>query len=198
MRPTLRPTVLLAFAILLAGACRSRPADTPTPADTATATADADRARRDSLAREEEARRRREGDERLARDAAAREAAERVRALMTAPVYFAFDQSDLDAEARRTLDAKLVELDREAAIRLAITGHTDERGSDEYNMALGMRRAAAARRYLTQRGVAEDRLEIDSRGEEQGTCDESTEACWSQNRRAAFAITAGGPVATRE
>src|SRR5690606_32545913 len=98
--------------------------------------------------------------ERAAREAAAREAAERerriaeARATLLAPVYFDFDQSELTEQARATLDAKIPILTANPSIRLRITGHTDERGSDEYNLALGQRRAASVARYLAQFGIS--------------------------------------------
>jgi peptidoglycan-associated lipoprotein len=107
-----------------------------------------------------------------------------------APIQFAFDRSDLTLDARSALDAKLEVLRADPAIRLRIDGHADERGSSEYNLALGMRRAAAARRYLVQREIAPDRIEITSLGEERPVCETSAEWCWRINRRDDFAVTA--------
>jgi peptidoglycan-associated lipoprotein len=76
-------------------------------------------------------------------------------------------------------------------IRLRISGHADSRGSDEYNLALGQRRASAAKRYLTDRGIDAGRIDVTSRGEESPTCTEESEGCWSQNRRGEFEIVAG-------
>jgi peptidoglycan-associated lipoprotein len=73
-------------------------------------------------------------------------------------IYFDFDRSDLTGEARSALAAKLAVLLANPEMRIQIVGHADERGSDEYNNALGQARAAAAKRYLTQRGVAADRI----------------------------------------
>ena len=78
------------------------------------------------------------------------------------------------------------------ALTIRIAGHTDSRGSGEYNLQLGQRRAAAARDYLTARGVAASRIELVSYGEERPVCQTMDEGCWSQNRRAEFEITAGG------
>ncbi|MFM8780978.1 MAG: OmpA family protein, partial [Gemmatimonadota bacterium] len=78
------------------------------------------------------------------------------------------------------------------SIRIRVAGHTDERGSDEYNIALGMRRAAAAKRYLVDLGIAESRIAVVSFGEERPLNTESTEAAWAQNRRDEFEIVAGG------
>jgi peptidoglycan-associated lipoprotein len=78
-------------------------------------------------------------------------------------------------------------------MRIRIEGNADERGSDEYNLALGQRRAASAKRYLTERGIAGDRFDLVTYGEEQPVCTEHNETCWQQNRRADFRIvTIGG------
>jgi peptidoglycan-associated lipoprotein len=184
-----RLVVLLLLTTTTTAACRrNRPAPaTPTPV-VETTDADAERARREAAAREAA----RAEEERLR---AEREAAERARAAaratLEATVYFGFDRYDLDAAARETLDAKLAVIQANPDLRIRIAGHTDEQGSDEYNLALGQRRAAAAKRYLTQRGVAGGRIEIASMGEEQPTCSESTESCWSRNRRDEFTVTVG-------
>jgi peptidoglycan-associated lipoprotein len=185
-----RLVVLLLLATTTATACRrNRPAATTPAPVVQTNDADADRARRDAEAREAAAR---AEEERLR---AEREAAERARAAaraaLEATVYFGFDRYDLDAAARETLDAKLPVMQSNPALRIRVAGHTDEQGSDEYNLALGQRRAAAAKRYLTQRGISGDRIEIVSMGEEQPTCSESTESCWSRNRRDEFTVTVG-------
>jgi len=78
-------------------------------------------------------------------------------------------------------------------VAIRISGHADERGSSEYNLALGQRRAAAAKRYLVERGVAESRVETTSFGEERPACTSADESCYAQNRRDEFEITAGGP-----
>jgi peptidoglycan-associated lipoprotein len=110
-------------------------------------------------------------------------------AVADARVYFDFDRSDLTAHARAVLAVKLRVLLESRDMHILITGHADERGSDEYNLALGLARAAAAKRYLTQRGVAGDRVAIVSMGEEQPACREPNESCWWQNRRDEFRIT---------
>jgi peptidoglycan-associated lipoprotein len=89
------------------------------------------------------------------------------------------------------LDRKAGVLGANRPIRIRIEGNTDERGSDEYNLALGMRRAAAAKLYLTQRGVDAARIETVSYGEERPVCQEHDESCWAKNRRAEFAVLAG-------
>ena len=126
------------------------------------------------------------------KDAKAR--ADAVRALtatLTATVYFDYDRSDITDDTRTKLDAKVPILTQNAAVKIRIAGHTDSRGSDEYNLALGQRRAAAAKRYLTDRGIDGSRIEIVSFGEERPTCSDESDTCFSSNRRDEFEITAG-------
>jgi peptidoglycan-associated lipoprotein len=127
-------------------------------------------------------------DDRAAREAAAAAEMERIRALLAAPVYFNYDQSELDTETRTTLDAKVPALRADPTLRLRIEGHADDRGSDEYNLALGMRRATAVRDYLKRQDIAESRLDVVSLGEERPTCQDAAESCWKLNRRAEFVI----------
>ena len=114
---------------------------------------------------------------------------------MTATIYFEFDRSDLTAAARSALDAKLEIMNANPGMRIRVVGHTDERGADEYNVALGQRRAAMAKRYLTDRGVAGERIEMVSFGEERPAAEGNGESAWSQNRRDEFEITAGEEIA---
>lgn len=127
-----------------------------------------------------------------ARDAEAKRAAiAAATAALTAAVYFDYDRSDITDDARAKLDAKVPVLTQNTGVRIRIAGHTDSRGSDEYNLALGQRRAAAAKRYLTDRGIDGSRIEIVSFGEERPTCTDEAEDCWSRNRRDEFEITGG-------
>jgi peptidoglycan-associated lipoprotein len=188
--------LLLLVAALTAGtaACRPQaiePAVPPVAADSqATATVDSTaildsiaRARR--LAEEEEARRNAaSGPDREGRMAGAR-------AALLAPVYFEYNQAELAEDARMTLEAKVPVLVANPAIRLRIGGHTDSRGSDEFNMTLGQRRAAMVREFLTARGVDASRLDIISFGEEMPAVPGDNEGAWAQNRRAEFEIIAG-------
>src|SRR3954467_8516274 len=113
---------------------------------------------------------------------------------ITAPIYFDFDKSTIRPDAAATLDAKLPWLQANPGMRIRIEGNADERGSDEYNLALGQRRAASAKRYLVDHGIAADRFDLVSYGEERPVCTEHNEACWQQNRRDDFRIvTIGGP-----
>jgi peptidoglycan-associated lipoprotein len=116
----------------------------------------------------------------------------RMRTTLEQVVYFQLDQSELDASARALLDAKAEILRGDTNYLLRVEGHADERGSDEYNVALAMRRANAVKRYLADRGIPADRLETISFGEERPTCSDANESCWSKNRRAEFAVRGGG------
>ena len=106
-------------------------------------------------------------------------------------VYFDFDSNVVKDEYQGTVQAHSRYLGDKRDLRIRIEGNTDERGSREYNLALGQRRAAAARRWLTQRGIAEERIELVAFGEERPTCTTSDESCWALNRRDAFEITVG-------
>jgi|TARA_R110001599_G_scaffold86669_1_gene232196 peptidoglycan-associated lipoprotein len=96
--------------------------------------------------------------------------------------YFELDSADLKPEAMRALDVHAKDL-RAAGNRVVLEGHTDERGSREYNMALGERRAAAVQRYLAGQGVSPSQLELVSYGEEKPAAMGSGEEAWAQNRR---------------
>lgn len=123
-----------------------------------------------------------------ARRAAEEERARRERAMtsLQQQIYFAFDKSDLEQEARDRLQAKAQVLRDYPEIRVRIEGHCDERGTVEYNLALGERRANAAREYLIDLGIDPDRLTTVSYGEERPAVDGHNEAAWAQNRRDEF------------
>lgn len=103
-------------------------------------------------------------------------------------VFFALDSYSLDEASRRTLDAQAAWLARNAAVRVTIEGHADERGTREYNLALGDRRANAARDYLQSRGVAAARMQTISWGKERPAVEGHDESAWSQNRRAVTVV----------
>ena len=107
-----------------------------------------------------------------------------------AHVGFAYDSYALDEAARAALETNAAWLRRWSSTRITIEGHADSRGTNEYNLALGDRRAAAAREYLVSLGIAADRIAAVSRGEEDPFCREENESCWAQNRRGYFVITA--------
>ncbi|MBP2647577.1 MAG: hypothetical protein H6Q77_1201 [Gemmatimonadetes bacterium] len=157
-----------------APAPESKPAETPAPAPAAPAPAPAPT---DDAA------------------AAARMAAERTRALtadLTAMIHFDFDRSDIMPEDRANLDRKAAILAANPAARIQIAGNCDDRGSDEYNLALGNRRAVAAKQYLVSKGIDGGRIETVSFGEERPVVQGETEAAWAQNRNDQFTLTAGG------
>ncbi|MDX8389830.1 MAG: peptidoglycan-associated lipoprotein Pal [Mariprofundaceae bacterium] len=99
-------------------------------------------------------------------------------------VYFAFDSAELDSSAQATLDAYARWLKSNAHAKITIEGNCDERGSREYNLALGQQRANSVRHYLTDRGVAAGNVDTVSFGEERAVCQGTGEACWAQNRHA--------------
>ncbi len=207
-------------SIALTGACHSSPpAPTPPPQPTAAEIAmhkhvqdslDAvTQATADSLAqaRQAELAMRAHADSveqaRVAAETAARDAAALIAEQNTAlrtelgvMVHFAVAQSKITDDDRAALDRKVAILTANPTVRLQITGATDERGSDQYNQALGKRRAAAVRKYLIEKGIDVARLDEVSGGEKSPIDSGNNEAAWSQNRRAEFAIVAGdGPLA---
>lgn len=105
-------------------------------------------------------------------------------------VFFDFDQWNVRDDARSALQENAEWLRRWPSTRTTIEGHGDSRGTSEYNLALGSRRAQAVRDYLVTLGVSPERLLVVSKGEEAPFCENDTEDCWQENRRAHFVITA--------
>ena len=101
-------------------------------------------------------------------------------------IYFEFDQFTLDAAARQTLSKNADYLKANGGVQVVVEGHCDERGSDEYNLALGESRALAAKEYLVSLGISANRLSVISYGEEKPAVSGSTEEAWAKNRRAEF------------
>ncbi len=198
MRLTL-PLTLGMAAIVVAAACGGGQPDVavgPDPDSLAReqarrdSIAAAERARQDSIRRAEEERMRGAREDSVN---AARAAGEAVRAMVAQRVHFDFDMSNIrPGEDTRVLEQKLAILQANPALRIEIVGHCDERGSDEYNLALGNRRALSAKRFLTDRGIDPGRVTTASMGEEQPVDPASNEAAWALNRRDEFRITAGG------
>ena len=203
MRHTL-PISAGLVVIAVAAACGGGPPPPPPgpdPDSLAAAQAEAERVRdsiaqaqavRDSVALAE--RQRIAAETRRNEEAAERVRAEtnRVREMLGRRVQFEFDRSDIRPDDAAVLDQKLAILQRNPDLRIQITGHCDERGSDEYNIALGTRRALSAKRYLTDRGIAETRIMTSSMGEERPLAMGSDETAWAQNRRDEFSIISGG------
>ncbi|UCF42184.1 MAG: OmpA family protein [Gemmatimonadota bacterium] len=138
----------------------------------------------------EEQRIRREREEAARRE---RAITAEVAAMLANVINFDFDKSNIrPGTDTEMLQQKLAVLQANPEVMVQITGHCDERGSDEYNMALGMRRALSAKKWLTDRGIAENRISVRSMGEEMPVDSRSNEEAWAKNRRDEFSITAGG------
>jgi peptidoglycan-associated lipoprotein len=105
-------------------------------------------------------------------------------------VTFAYDKSDLSDAARASIQKNADWMKKWTSTRVTVEGHADARGTSEYNLALGERRATSVRDYLVSLGVDTARVVTVSLGEEQPLCREETEACFAQNRRGHFVITA--------
>jgi peptidoglycan-associated lipoprotein len=107
-------------------------------------------------------------------------------------VFFDYDQSDIRADAQAALRRKVPILQANPQVRIRVEGHADERGSTEYNIALGTRRAQSVVTYLSGFGVPQSAFTILSYGEDRPVAQGSTEEAWARNRRAEFVITEGG------
>lgn len=105
-------------------------------------------------------------------------------------VFFGLDDANISEEGRAALAKNLEWLKKWSTTKVSVEGHCDNRGTPEYNLALGDRRSAAVKSYLVSLGLPADRLTTISKGEEQPFCKEDTEACWQQNRRGHFIVTA--------
>ena len=105
-------------------------------------------------------------------------------------VYFDFDKYDIRPADARTLDANAAYLKSNPNSLILIEGHCDERGTNEYNLALGERRAKSTMNYLVSQGVQASRITIISYGEERPACSQKSEECWAKNRRAHFLVKA--------
>jgi peptidoglycan-associated lipoprotein len=103
-------------------------------------------------------------------------------------IFFNYDKYDVSTEAQVTLASDAKYLMSHSTAKILIGGYCDERGSNEYNLALGQNRADSAKKYLIDAGVAASRIRIISYGKEKPFCTESTEACWQKNRRAGFSL----------
>ena len=107
-------------------------------------------------------------------------------------VFYYFDKFNLKPEAQRSLERQAAWLKRYPNIRVLVAGNCDERGTREYNLALGERRANAAKNFLVSQGIAADRIRTISYGKERPTALGSNEAAWSQNRNAITSVVSGG------
>ena len=189
----MRTALSLIVVAALAAACSHAPppaAPAPAAPDSLALQAQS-RARQDSIARAEAARA--EADRLAAQhradsiaEAERRNAA--ARATLDSLVHFDFNQAQLRAADIALMDEKLALLRKNPSARIRITGNCDERGSDEYNLALGNRRAIAARQYLVDRGIDPSRIETTSVGEERPVDPGHTEDAWARNRNDQFTL----------
>jgi peptidoglycan-associated lipoprotein len=108
-------------------------------------------------------------------------------------VFFDFDRYDLRADAREVLKNNAGWLKANASARVEIEGHADERGTNEYNLALGAKRAQSAKDYLVTLGISKERLSTISYGEELPVCKDNNEGCWQKNRRDRFVVISARP-----
>jgi len=103
-------------------------------------------------------------------------------------IHFEFDKYDLDKRSKGILKQNADFLKQHPSVKVEIQGHCDERGTNNYNLALGQRRAASTKRYMSSLGIPENRLHVISYGEEKPFCNESSDSCWWRNRRAHFMV----------
>ena len=188
---TTRNVAALMLALSAVAACKKKPVVMPEPVKPAAPVA-APKVNTDSInaARAaEEARRKAAADAEEARRNAAGIAA--AKAAVTQAIYFDYDKDEIRDDQKAALEAKIPVLTLNANIRIRVLGNTDNRGSDEYNLALGQRRAATVKRYLVSRGIAESRIETVSFGEERAAATGENEDAWAKNRRDEFEIIAG-------
>ena len=106
-------------------------------------------------------------------------------------VHFGYNEYGIQEADKGILGRQAAWLQKYPAVRVSVEGHADERGTREYNLALGARRANAVKEYLVSQGVSTGRLETVSYGKERPVCTESSESCWSQNRRGVTVVTGG-------
>ena len=204
----------LAGCITIVAACGgSKPETAATPqlnADSVAAAEQARQAEAERQAREEAERKAREDSERVAREEAERarqhtadslaavaRAADEMRATLATMIHFDFDKSKVLPGDASVLDQKITILTSNPDFKIRVAGHCDERGSAKYNMALGNRRAAAAKQYLMKHGIDASRIETISYGKERPLDPGHDEAAWAKNRRDEFEIVSGG-VALRQ
>lgn len=182
----------------VAGACGGgNPPQNPSPA---VDTAAENQRQRDSIAaaqaeaeRQAAAERDRLEQQRIADSLAAlSRSGEEVRSMLAAMIHFEYDRSNIRPDDMGVLDQKVAIMQANPDLRIRVGGHCDERGSDEYNLALGNRRAQAAKQYLVSHGVDANRIETQSWGEERPLVDGHDESAWSQNRRSEFEVIGGG------
>ncbi len=180
--------LIVTFAISACGSSQPPPEPEPEPEPVAQEEPD------DSAAREAEERRRREAEERRRAEAER----QRVMEVLAERVHFEFDKSDIRGDAEPVLQRKITVLREYSDIEIRIAGNCDERGSVEYNLALGQRRAEAVRRYMMSYGLAPSRFTTISYGEERPLDTAHSERAWQRNRRADFSVTDAGSLGSSD
>src|SRR5437867_5167069 len=195
------PLLLLSgLAVAAMAACGGKkPETTVTPAQpNADSLAEIERQRADSAERaKREAQEREEAERRRQQQiadslAAIGQTTASVRALVATMIHFDYDKALIRGGDAAVLDTKVSILQANPGLRIRISGHCDERGSDEYNLALGNRRATASKQYLVSHGIDGSRIETVSYGEERPIAQGHDEDAWAQNRRDEFEILSGG------
>ena len=187
-------------AALVLGACGGDPPPPP-PAPTGPSAEEIAQIRADSIAAAEEAE---EARLRAEQEAADRERDQQdrergdARSTLEEMVNFEYDESVITDEAEQILRQKIQVLRNSPTVRLRMEGHADERGSTEYNLALGSRRAESVRDFITGFGISADRFTSTSFGEDRPLVNRSDEAAWAQNRRVEFVITGGTIVVSED
>jgi peptidoglycan-associated lipoprotein len=188
----LRQVAVFALAALAVGAChKKKPVEAgpvPMVEDTVAARRAREQARADSIAAAQRAERDRQQREQAA-------AVARVREALSDIVYFEYDSEQLTSEAQAKLQTKAAILRVNPSLQIRVEGHADQRGSTEYNLALGQRRAQAVQEFLAGYGITADRIATISYGDLRPVDDRETEDAYALNRRAEFAIT-GGEITT--
>jgi peptidoglycan-associated lipoprotein len=188
-------TLGLGAAIVAGASCGGNPPPAPPPAPTVDTAAEnqrirdsIDAANRAAADEAERLRRQREADSL----AAVARASDEVKTTLASMIHFDLDKSNIRSDDMGALDQKVAILQANPDLRIRIGGHCDERGSDEYNLALGNRRAQSAKQYLVSHGIDASRIETQSWGEERPLVDGHDEGAWSQNRRDEFEVISGG------
>ena len=200
MRRSIPAAALIGVTLLTAACGGGNKPEQPAPqpqVQQPTINADSARAAQEASARQaqqEAAERARQQASKDSADAAARAAAAsaEVSSALATMIHFDFNKSDIKTEDQTTLDYKAKILQANSALTIRVNGFADERGSDEYNLALGMRRATSAKRYLLNKGIADARVETFSYGEDRPVDPGHNEDAWAKNRRDEFQILAGG------
>ena len=181
--------IMLAMLLALGVSCAKKQVTMETQemaADESQQSAEDEAARRE--AEEARMREQRAREARQREDASSMSEAARKAAFEDEDIHFDFDKYVLTPQAMMILDDKAAYLREHAGVRVLVEGHADDRGSNEYNLALGDRRANSAKNYLVKSGVAESRITTISYGEEQPLCMQQAESCWSRNRRGHFSL----------